>query len=60
MDESAGTATVVILVLGGASVFTNGIIETVQVELDTEEDTALGNCSYIHCIHTIVTTHHTF
>lgn len=42
VDESAGSVRVFVAVLEGIEVFTSGVIETIQVQLQTAPDTAFG------------------
>ena len=42
VDESTGIARLSVVVLEGADALINGIIENVQIQLITEDGTALG------------------
>ena len=43
MGETDGLVRVSVVVLEGSDVLINSVVDTVQVQLDTEMDTALGN-----------------
>ena len=55
VDESAELVTVAVAVSAGEDVFTTGMMDSIQIRLNTQSDSATGNAVFLN--HNVLVSH---